>query len=62
MVGSDYMSKFDLFPQSSGYSRSYNEDLDPRINNEFATAAFRCEIYIATVRLSGLVISGLVTV
>ena len=41
VVGSEFMSKFDLFPKSSGYSRSYNEDLDPRINNEFATAAFR---------------------
>ena len=41
VLGNDYMNKFKMFPRKSGYSTSYNENLDPRINNEFATAAFR---------------------
>jgi len=41
LLGETYMTTFDLFPQTSGYTNTYNERLDPRINNEFATAAFR---------------------
>ena len=41
LLGKTYMTTFDLFPQTSGYSDSYNERLDPRITNEFASAAFR---------------------
>ena len=41
LLGRTYMTTFDLLPQTSGYSNSYKETLDPRINNEFATAAFR---------------------
>ena len=41
LLGRTYMTTFDLFPQTSGYSNSYNERLDPRITNEFASAAFR---------------------
>merc|ERR1712241_862601 len=41
LLGRTYMTTFDLFPQTSGYTNSYNERLDPRITNEFASAAFR---------------------
>ena len=41
LLGKTYMTNFDLFPKTSGYSDSYNERLDPRITNEFASAAFR---------------------
>ena len=41
LLGQTYMTTFDLFPQTSGYSDSYKERLDPRITNEFASAAFR---------------------
>ena len=35
------MSLFGLWPLSKGYSSQYRDDFDPRITNEFATAAFR---------------------
>ncbi len=35
------MRSFGLFPLSKGYSKEYRNDFDPRITNEFATAAFR---------------------
>jgi len=41
VLGQEQMEAYDLFPQTRGYSDSYDEDMDPRINNEFATAAFR---------------------
>ena len=41
VLGPTYMNNLQLNPLSSGYSNRYSEDLDPRINNEFATAAFR---------------------
>merc|ERR1719508_252127 len=31
----------DMLPLSFGYSTGYKSDIDPRINNEFAAAAFR---------------------
>ena len=46
LLGKDYMIKFNLFPRTNGYTQSYNENIDPRINNEFATAAFRFSIFI----------------
>ena len=35
------MRLFGIFPLSSGHSFDYDDSFDPRINNEFATAAFR---------------------
>lgn len=35
------MVAFGLVPQESGYAPGYREDIDPSINNVFATAAFR---------------------
>ena len=35
------MREFNLEPLTSGYINSYNDTFDPRITNEFATAAFR---------------------
>lgn len=35
------MQTFGLWPLNSGYSRDYRDDFDPRITNEFSTAAFR---------------------
>lgn len=35
------MKKFNLFPLKSGYSNLYKSEIDPRISNEFASAAFR---------------------
>ena len=41
LLGSEYMEDYNLFPQTSGYSDDYDSNIDPRINNEFAAAAFR---------------------
>merc|ERR1719323_1681708 len=35
------MKSYGLFPLSSGFSSDYSDSFDPRINNEFAAAAFR---------------------
>ena len=35
------MADYGLWPLSKGYAKDYNADFDPRITNEFATAAFR---------------------
>ena len=59
LLGRTYMSTFGLLPQTRGYSSSYNEGLDPRINNEFATAAFRCGVWDGTsfkIQVPGLVL------
>lgn len=42
-LGTEYMKTIDLFPLSegSGYKLDYDQNLDPRITNEFAGAAFR---------------------
>ncbi len=37
------MTSFGLWPLSKGYSKEYRDDFDPRITNEFATAAFRSD-------------------
>jgi len=41
LLGTDYMSVFNILPLTEGYSLDYDPDFDPRIHNEFATAAFR---------------------
>ena len=41
LLGTDYMKAWDLLPLTEGYSTDYDASIDPRINNEFATAAFR---------------------
>ena len=38
------MKSYGLFPRDSGFSTDYSDSFDPRINNEFAGAAFRYEI------------------
>ena len=37
------MKSYGLFPRDSGFSTDYSDSFDPRINNEFAGAAFRYE-------------------
>lgn len=41
VLGNTMMRTFGLFPLSSGFSTDYDDSFDPRINNEFAAAAFR---------------------
>ena len=41
VLGSNMMKSFGLLSLSSGYSLDYSDSFDPRINNEFASAAFR---------------------
>ena len=41
IVGKELMSTWGLWPLSKGYSDQYLDTFDPRITNEFATAAFR---------------------
>jgi len=41
IIGNTFMKSYGLFPLSSGYSFDYADNFDTRINNEFATAAFR---------------------
>jgi len=41
ILGNNFMKLFGLFPLTSGHSFDYDDSFDPRINNEFATAAFR---------------------
>ena len=35
------MKSYGLFPRESGFSTDYSDNFDPRINNEFAAAAYR---------------------
>jgi len=41
VIGNNFMNVYGLFPKSTGFSTDYSPDFDPRINNEFATAAYR---------------------
>jgi peroxidase len=41
ILGNNYMRLFGLLPMSAGHSTDYQDNFDPRINNEFAAAAFR---------------------
>ena len=41
LLGRRFMTSFGLWPLNSGFSRDYRDDFDPRITNEFASAAFR---------------------
>jgi len=41
IIGNTFMKSYGLFPRDSGFSTDYSDSFDPRINNEFAGAAFR---------------------
>ncbi|XP_047502342.1 peroxidase-like [Penaeus chinensis] len=41
VLGREFMEVFGLVPKESGYASNYRENIDPSINNAFATAAFR---------------------
>ena len=41
LLGAEYMKTFNLLPTSDSYTQDYDPRMDPRINNEFAAAAFR---------------------
>ena len=41
VLGNQMMETFGMFPLSNGFSTDYDDSFDPRINNEFAAAAFR---------------------
>ena len=41
ILGAEYMTSFGLWPLSKGFSSKYMDTFDPRVTNEFATAAFR---------------------
>ena len=41
LLGDNYMRRFNLYPTTEGYFLNYDDSIDPRINNEFSTAAFR---------------------
>ena len=41
LLGPTFMDQYGLWPLNSGFSYDYRSDFDPRINNEFATAAYR---------------------
>merc|ERR1711902_464053 len=41
IIGNTFMKSYGLFPRESGFSTDYSDNFDPRINNEFAAAAYR---------------------
>lgn len=41
LIGPTFMESFNLNPQLFGFSFDYNFGVDPTMNNEFATGAFR---------------------
>ena len=41
VIGQELLTSFGLRPLSKGYSNQYLDSFDPRVTNEFATAAFR---------------------
>jgi len=41
IIGNTFMKSYGLFPRESGFSTDYADNFDPRINNEFAAAAYR---------------------
>jgi len=41
IVGGDAMERFSLTPHPGGYSRDYDEEINPSMTNEFTGAAFR---------------------
>ena len=41
IIGNNFMRLFGLLPLAAGHSTDYQDNFDPRINNEFAAAAFR---------------------
>lgn len=41
LLGENFMRSKNLLPTTDDYTRNYDDTIDPRINNEFSTAAFR---------------------
>ncbi|KAG5866644.1 hypothetical protein JTB14_025149 [Gonioctena quinquepunctata] len=41
LLGDNLMEKYDLYPMRKGYSKKYNDSIDPSIANAFAAATFR---------------------
>ena len=41
IIGNNLMTSYGLLPLTTGFSADYTDTFDPRITNEFATAAFR---------------------
>lgn len=41
LLGANFMRSKNLSPTTDDYTRNYDPTIDPRINNEFSTAAFR---------------------
>jgi peroxidase len=41
LLGTNFMRSKNLLPTTDEYTRNYDDSIDPRINNEFSTAAFR---------------------
>jgi len=41
LLGENFMRSKNLLPTTDEYTRNYDDTIDPRINNEFSTAAFR---------------------
>ena len=41
IVGGKFAKNNGLLPLSEGFSTAYRDDVDPRVTNEFAAAAFR---------------------
>ena len=41
VIGNNLMTSYGLLPLTSGFSKDYMDNFDPRITNEFAAAAFR---------------------
>ena len=47
LLGQTFVRKYDLLPATRGYTTNYDPSIDPRINNEFSTAAFRLEVTLS---------------
>ena len=41
LLGTDNVRSFNLVPFTKGFSNVYMDELDPRVSNAFAAAAFR---------------------
>ena len=45
------MTSFGLWPLSTGYSSDYLDSFDPRITNEFSTAAYRFAVILVKISI-----------